>query len=105
MWEVPHGETLPDEADDVAAVRLAKELTGVTVRTGAELLTLKHGVTRWSITMVCLEATRVRGQFRSGFYAAGEWVELAKLEAYPVSAPQRLLMDELAKGGRQLRLF
>lgn len=105
MWEVPHGETLPDEADDLAAVRLANDLTGVTVRTGGELLTVRHNVTRWSITMVCMEATRVRGQFRSSFYTTGEWVELAKLDQYPVSAPQRLLMDELAKHGRQLRLF
>lgn len=105
MWEVPHGEVQPDESDDTAAVRLAKELAGVTVRVGAELLTVKHGVTRWSITMVCLEAKRVRGQFRSSFYTAGEWVEFAKLETYPVSAPQRVLMDELARSGRQLRLF
>ncbi len=105
MWEVPHGEPQPGEADDAAAARLAKELAGVTVRVGAELLTVRHGVTRWSITMVCLEATRVRGEFRSSFYTAGEWVEVSKFGDYPVSAPQRLLMDELARGGRQLRLF
>jgi A/G-specific adenine glycosylase len=77
----------------------------VAIRPGAELLTVRHAVTRWTITMVCLEATRDRGQFRSDFYTAGEWVEPAKLGRYPVSAPQRLLMDELAKGRRQLRLF
>ena len=29
MWEVPHGEVRPGEPDDAAAVRVAKELTGL----------------------------------------------------------------------------
>jgi A/G-specific adenine glycosylase len=105
MWEVPHGERRPGEADRAAAVRVARELTGLRVNPGAEVATLTHGVTRWAITLTCLEATVVGGRFRSVFYAQGKWVEPGALGDYPVSAPQRKLLRELTRPGRQRRLF
>jgi A/G-specific adenine glycosylase len=105
MWELPHGETNPDEPDAAAAVRLARELTGLTVEPGPEVATVRHGVTRWAITLVCLEARRVRGRFRSDFYAAAEWTTPADAAHRPVSSPQRRLLTELARPGRQQRLF
>lgn len=104
MWEVPHAEA-NGEPDEAAVVRVAKELTGLAVEPGPEVLTVRHGVTRWAITMVCLEAALVRGRFRSAFYAEGKWVTPAELADYPVSAPQRRLMEELTRTGRQRRLF
>ena len=105
MWEVPHAERRPDEPADAAAVRVAAELTGLTVTPGAELLTVKHGVTRWAITMTVLEAARTGGEFAAGFYPEARWVLPAELAGYPVSSPQRKLMTELTKAGRQGRLF
>jgi A/G-specific adenine glycosylase len=105
MWEVPHGEVNAGEPDDAAAVRVAKELTGLDVKPGPEVATIRHGVTRWSITLVCLEARRVGGRFRPGAYAAVEWADPAKPDGRPVSSPQRRLMAELARRGRQMRLF
>jgi A/G-specific adenine glycosylase len=105
MWEFPHGEVQAGEGMEAAAVRVAKELTGLRVKPGAEVTTLRHGVTRWSITLTCVEAARAGGAFRPGAYAEAAWVEVAKLGEYPVSAPQRRLADELARTGRQRRLF
>jgi A/G-specific adenine glycosylase len=105
MWEVPHapregGEEVPD-----AAARVAKELTDLDVEVGAELLTIKHGVTRYAITLVCVEASPTGGAFAPGAYAAAKWLAPAELAEYPVSAPQRKLMTELANANRQPRLF
>ncbi len=105
MWEVPHAEVRDGEPDDEAAVRVADELTGLAVKPGPEVATIKHGVTRWAITMVCLEAERVGGTFRSDFYAEGRWVKPAEVKDYPASSPQRRLIEELARAGRQRRLF
>ena len=65
----------------------------------------KSSDVRPKITLACVEATVRKGKFAPGAYAAAKWVKLADLANYPVSAPQRLLMTELAKPGRQKRLF
>jgi A/G-specific adenine glycosylase len=65
-------------------------------------MTIRHAVTRHAITLVCLEATRVRGRFKSVFYSQGKWVTAGEVAAYPVSTPQRKLMNELANPQRRL---
>jgi A/G-specific adenine glycosylase len=105
LWEVPHAETRAGEPDDEAVTRVAEELTGLCVRPGPEVTTIKHGVTRWSITMVCREAARLRGRLRLSFHSEARWVKPEELKDYPVSSPQRRLMDELTRTGRQRRLI
>lgn len=101
MWEVPHDIRKPAEPVDVAGLRVARELTGLHVEIGSELMTVKHGVTRHAITLVCLDARRRRGSFASKFYVQGRWVTPEELAEYPVSSPQRKLMTELAIPNRQ----
>ena len=79
----------------MAAARVAKELTGLDVVLGDEICTIRHSVTRFAISMACLEAKRVGGRVRSGFYAKLKWVALADLVEYPASSPQRKLMATL----------
>ena len=105
MWEVPHGERELGEGHAEAARRVAQELTGLDVEVGPEVLTVLHGVTRWAITMVCLEARFAGGVFRPGSYAEAKWIDAVDAGALPMSSPQRKLIAELAKAGRQRRLF
>ena len=101
MWEVPHAEVTISRTrnrrmeERAAAVRIAKELTGLDVAIGDEICTIRHSVTRYAISMTCLAAKRVRGRVRSKFYAELKWVALADLANYPVSSPQRKLMAAL----------
>jgi len=88
----------------MAVRRIAKDLTGIAVEPGDEVLTVKHAVTRFAITLVCVEAKRKKGNFATGFYQAAKWVTQDELTAYPVSAPQRRLMNALAKPTRRRRL-
>lgn len=104
MWEIPRGETHPDEKIESAATRIATELTGITVSPGPELMTIRHGVTRFAITLVCLGATVDGGSFQSQFYPEARWVTPEELKDYPVSSSQRKLADELAKPKRQQRM-
>jgi A/G-specific adenine glycosylase len=105
MWEVPHAEARADESDEAAAVRVARELTGLTVEPGEEVTTIKHGVTRYAITLTVLEAKRARGTFAPGFYAEAKWLATKELSEYPVSSPQRKLMTLLTTPPPQRGLF
>jgi A/G-specific adenine glycosylase len=105
MWEVPHGELRDGETPEDGAGRLLAELTGLEADVGAEVITVRHTVTRYRITMVCLEAEHRAGEFRPAYYEEGRWLTPGELADYPVSAPQRRLARELAGSGRQRRLF
>jgi A/G-specific adenine glycosylase len=104
LWEFPHGPLADGESHGAAAVRLARE-AGLGVVLGPELLTLRHGVTRFRITLACFEAEHAGGEFRSDFYRQGHWVVPARLADYPVSAPQRRLAKALLAPMRQRTLF
>jgi A/G-specific adenine glycosylase len=104
LWEFPHGPLVDGEAPDAAAARLLPELTGLKCRLGSELITLRHGVTRFRITLVCFEAEYLSGEFRSAFYRQAGWLTPKELGAYPVSSPQRRLAKALTDD-RQRRLF
>jgi A/G-specific adenine glycosylase len=104
MWEVPHAPLREGEDTSAGAARVVKELTGFDADPGAELLTIRHGVTRYAITLVCVEADLRGGTFAPGAYAAARWVRPSELTDYPTSSPQRKLMTALA-APRQKRLF
>lgn len=105
LWEFPHGPLTDTESPEQGAARLARELAGLEVALRSELMTIRHGVTRFRITLVCFEAEPTAGDFRSAFYRAGRWVAPAELSDYPVSAPQRRLAQSLVSEARQRRLF
>jgi A/G-specific adenine glycosylase len=105
MWEFPHGELRAGEDHESAANRLVCPLTGLAVRLGSELTTIRHGVTRFRIKLVCLEALYRGGRFHSQFYPVGRWLRPCELSEYPVSAPQRLLAKAVTSTTRQRRLF
>ena len=88
----------------MAAKRIAKELTGLAVELDEEVVTVKHSVTRFAITLVCVEARWCGGRFETGFYRGANWVSPDELARYPVSAPQRRLMNVLIASTTRRRL-
>jgi A/G-specific adenine glycosylase len=104
LWEFPHGPLTDGESHEDAALRLVREAS-LEVTLGPELLTVRHGVTRFRITMACFEAEHISGEFHSDFYSHGRWVRPQQLADYPVSAPQRRLTRTLIAPARQRSLF
>jgi A/G-specific adenine glycosylase len=90
LWEFPHTALAPGETHDEAGSRLLADL-GLDAELGDEIVTLKHAVTRFRITLVCLEARYYRGRFRTSFYAQAKWLAPEQLHHFPVSSPQRRL--------------
>jgi A/G-specific adenine glycosylase len=95
MWEFPRAELREGESAEDCAGRVVTGLTGTTAVLGPELLTIRHGVTRFQITLVCFEAEHTAGEFASSYYREGLWLPPRELANYPVSAPQRRLARHL----------
>jgi A/G-specific adenine glycosylase len=105
MWEFPHAALEGAERHEDAAARVVSELTGLRADLGGELLTVRHGVTRFRITLVCFEARYRGGTFRSHFYRRAAWLRPEELSAYPVSRPQRRLTQAVVRPPAQKRLW
>ena len=70
MWELPRSEVPPARTPAAAATALLARL-GLRAMLGRELATIRHGVTRFRITLVCLQASFRSGVFRTGVYSTG----------------------------------
>jgi A/G-specific adenine glycosylase len=95
MWEFPHLPLQNGEHREAAATRLLGSL-GLKARLGPELDTVRHTVTRFRITLTCLNASYRAGRFHcSDHYQRGLWLPPDALGDYPVSTPQRKLLQRV----------
>jgi A/G-specific adenine glycosylase len=96
MWEFPRTVLDERETHDSAASRLLGSV-GVDAEPGREVMTIRYAVTRFRMTMVCLDAVARAKAFRASYYEHGRWLRPAELSAYPVSSPQRKLAAALQR--------
>jgi A/G-specific adenine glycosylase len=91
LWDFPrftvesHGQ--PFARDELATKVLSQ--TGITCLPGALLKTMKHGVTRYRITLDCYRAEFVHGRVRSTNGSPIRWLQLAELAKLPLSTTGR----------------
>jgi A/G-specific adenine glycosylase len=90
MWECPHHPIEEPESPIISAQRLLAALAIEGDITG-EIATIRHAVTRFQITMVCLEVAYRGGSLSPESYPNSAWVPLNALCEYPLSAPQKRL--------------
>ncbi|MEO8493781.1 MAG: A/G-specific adenine glycosylase [Planctomycetota bacterium] len=69
-----------------------RALTGYDVAIGEHLTTIKHGVTRFRITLTCYEAEHLCGRQANGEFA---WVSLRQLQDYALSVTGRKVSQRL----------
>jgi A/G-specific adenine glycosylase len=104
LWDFPRfpltdsNAALPANLPAVIGQRVA-ELTGVSIEVGAKLATLKHGVTRFRITLDCFEAGFVKGA-SPRVKASGEllWATTAELAELPLSTTGRKISRLVTTG-------
>lgn len=97
--------TVSDAAGEASAelTRQVQTLTGLSVRMGSQFATLKHGVTRFKITLKCFEAVLADRRRAKAEEAEGlRWVTVDQLSELPLSTTgrkiARLLADEVVTG-------
>jgi A/G-specific adenine glycosylase len=96
MWEFPRAVVELGTTHETVAVRLLESL-GVDAELEPELMTLRYAVTRFRMTMICLEANARTKSFQSTYYDEGRWLRPTELSAFPVSTAQRKLAAFLQK--------
>ena len=94
MWEFPRVPLRGGQTHETAAESLLGEI-GIAATLGETIRTIRHGVTRFRITLTCLAAEYRSGRFRAGVYPRGVWLKPQRLVEYPVSTPQRKLANVL----------
>jgi A/G-specific adenine glycosylase len=95
LWDFPRfeiqshqpGEILRELAEGV------ERLTGIAIRLHRHRTTLRHGVTRFRITLLCYDAEYVAGPDRRGDLPTMRWLRPAELNAYPLSTTGRKLLN------------
>jgi len=68
-----------------------RKLTGINVEPGRRLATIKHGVTRFRITLDCYEARYVSNSGRTADPPLMKWLRPTELAEYPLSTTGRQL--------------
>jgi len=68
-----------------------ERLTGVAIRLGGHRATLRHGVTRFRITLACYDAQYVSGPPANHSSSTMRWLRPEELDAYPLSTTGREL--------------
>ena len=91
LWDFPRFsvESKRSAATRRELVARVEELTGTLVEPIEHLTTIKHGVTRYRITLDCHAARYISGRTHSGQGTPLRWVKPTELENYPLSTTGR----------------
>jgi A/G-specific adenine glycosylase len=95
LWDFPRFEleaSGPLFAKREIAEKVAAQ-TGITCAPGALFKTLRHGVTRFRITLDCFEGTYLEGRLRSGASAEIRWQTHSALQELPLSTTGRKIAN------------
>ncbi|HEX4416167.1 MAG TPA: A/G-specific adenine glycosylase [Lacipirellulaceae bacterium] len=95
LWDFPRFE-LEASGPLFAKGEIAKKVadqTGIACEPGALLKTLRHGVTRFRITLDCYDAAYVEGRVHSKSSADVRWLKRSSLHELPLSTTGRKIAD------------
>ncbi len=97
LWEFPRVICAPGEEPKSAAVRAAAEVTGLTIKVGSRIATVKHAVTHHRITLYAFSAQpdSSSGPAYPRDAAAVRWERFEALDDFGFSSPQALLRNAL----------
>jgi A/G-specific adenine glycosylase len=98
LWDFPRFAVEADgplfAADEI--VTKLRQQTGITCGTPALLKTIRHGVTRFRITLDCYQAAFNSGQPNSPHTGKVRWVPIAKMRLLPLSTTGRRIACDVA---------
>lgn len=98
MWELPRGVVADGEELSTAAVRVAKELVGVTATVGELLASERHNVTRFDITLSAVEVKTRAKKPGGDFYTQWRWADASEATDCPMGTAMRkvvgVVLDE-----------
>jgi A/G-specific adenine glycosylase len=104
LWEFPggkrdDGESLPD-----CLKREIREELAIEIEVGAQIATVQHAYTHFSITLYAFDCTYLSGDPQPIGCAAFSWVMLDDLDRYAFPNTDRKIIQVLHQGGGQLSM-
>jgi len=100
LWDFPRFAAKAKRGDALKRelIEKVRRLTGVTIEPGRRLATIKHGVTRFRITLACYEAVCVSGAVRRSRNEPLKWIHPAELDSLPLSVTGRKIARLIESG-------
>ncbi len=95
LWDFPRFKIESEEPMFVEKelIEKVREQTAVLVELDGHITTIKHGVTRYRITLDCYTAKFVSGRLKPGM----QWIKPAQLAELPLSTTGRTLANRIVK--------
>ena len=93
LWEFPNVE-VPLRTSSAEAQRALEAELGAVIETLTPLLTVKHSITRFRITLEAFRGTLNEGNLRP---TAGEWVGAARLRQLPFTSAHRRMLENFLR--------
>ena len=98
LWDFPRFSVEGDTALNRFLESSVHEQTGNRIQLGAQFKEIRHGVTKYRITLLCFDA-KLQGR-KSRNKVDQKWVRLGELSEYPLSVTGRRISDEISKRHR-----
>jgi A/G-specific adenine glycosylase len=104
LWDFPRFacETEGPLFANKELIENVRALTGITCEPGPLVTTIKHGVTRFRITLDCYGATFVAGRVKSQKAQPVRWVARQELAGYPLSRTGRQIAELVRREVRRV---
>jgi A/G-specific adenine glycosylase len=93
LWEFPGGKQKKGETLEATAAREILEETGLSVRVGAPVVTVKHAYSHFKITMTAFRCEWVSGRARPKASVELKWILPAALVDYPMPRANRRIAE------------
>ena len=93
LWDFPRFQVFSENPTNLRQeiIQSVHQKTGLTIELGEHLKTIRHGVTRYKITLQCYDSTAASGRLRIKKIADEQhaWLTSDKLDSYPLSTTGR----------------
>jgi A/G-specific adenine glycosylase len=98
MWQFPNVEVAPDEGKPQAVRRAVAEAVGLDAEPGKRALLIRHGVTRFKITLEVYHCTSAAGEPRALGCQAWCWASAEDVEALALPKAHRNITRQIFGG-------
>jgi A/G-specific adenine glycosylase len=98
LWEFPGGKSDEEESLEACVRREIKEELGIEVEPQTQIGVYDHAYTHFRVTVVAFECEVIRGRPQAMEHDEILWVEVGRLEDYPMGKVDRSIARDLTAG-------
>ena len=93
LWEFPGGKQAPGETLSQTVRREVREETGLRVKVGNRVVTIKHAYAHFTVTITAFHCEWVSGHASPKAAAEVKWIRPAEMASYPMPRANRKMVE------------